>query len=134
MARVILAGSALAAWLAVTSFPFGREPPGGADSAPAGSARPNQRSAPAGGAHPALLGRLLARWEKFAKRMDEGERQVQLGRWKEGRRAFEEALALIPGSHRAAGRLALCKRRLAPDLPGFTAVGPAFDPQTGLAR
>jgi formylglycine-generating enzyme required for sulfatase activity len=80
------------------------------------------------------LSQLLARWEKFRGRMDEGERQVRLGQWKAARQAFQDALALIPGNHRAAMRLTFCKRRLDPSVSGFTNVGDSFDPQTGLAR
>jgi formylglycine-generating enzyme required for sulfatase activity len=80
------------------------------------------------------LNQMLARWEKFRGRMDEGERQVRLGQWKAASHAYQEALALIPGNHRASMRLTFCKRRLDPAVPGFTNVGNSFDPQIGLAR
>jgi formylglycine-generating enzyme required for sulfatase activity len=80
------------------------------------------------------LTKLLARWEKFHKHLDEGERQLKQGLWQEARQAFQSALELIPGNHQAAQRLALCRRRLDPALPGFTTMGDTFDPQTGLAR
>jgi formylglycine-generating enzyme required for sulfatase activity len=75
---------------------------------------------------------LHRRWEQFGHHMEAGERQVQRGRWEAAQKEFQEALRLIPGNHRAAMRLALCKRRQHPAMKGFTITGSRFDPQTGL--
>lgn len=80
------------------------------------------------------LVKLLDRWEKFRHQMDEGDRLVQLRKWEAARGAFRAALDLIPGNHRAAARLAMCERRLEPELPGFEIVGADFDAATGLPR
>src|SRR5439155_5042270 len=75
-----------------------------------------------------------ARWDRFRKLMETGERQVQLGQWKAAQTQFESALKELPGTHRAASSLALCKRRLNPVLPGFKMIGNEFDAQTGLPK
>src|SRR5207249_5516504 len=80
------------------------------------------------------LAALLVRWDRFRKFMETGERQVQLGRWKAAQTQFESALKEIPGNHRAASRLAMCKRRLNPVLLGFKIIGNEFDLQTGLPK
>jgi formylglycine-generating enzyme required for sulfatase activity len=80
------------------------------------------------------LSRLLTRWQSFRKHMDDGEERIRQGQWPAARQSFQEALALVPGNHRASSRLAFCKRRINPALAGFTNVGDGFDPQTGLAR
>src|SRR5262249_27201224 len=80
------------------------------------------------------LAALVARWDRFRKLMESGERQVQLGQWKTAQTQFESALKEIPGNHRAASRLAMCRRRLNPVLPGFKVVGDKFDLQTGLPK
>src|SRR5262249_39160933 len=72
------------------------------------------------------------RWDRFGRHMAEGERQVQRGKWEAAQKEFQEALKLIPGHHRAAMQLALCKRRQNPALPGFKITGSKFDAQTGL--
>jgi formylglycine-generating enzyme required for sulfatase activity len=78
--------------------------------------------------------RVLARWQTFRRHMDDGERRVRLDDWKGARKAFQDALALIPGDHQVTMRLAACQRRLDPVFPGFTIVGDAFDSQTGLPK
>jgi formylglycine-generating enzyme required for sulfatase activity len=78
------------------------------------------------------LAKLHARWGQFGHYMEEGERQVQRGRWEAAQKEFQEALRLIPGNHRAAMRLALCERRRNPALKGFTITGNKFDALTGL--
>jgi len=78
--------------------------------------------------------RRLVQWEKFRRHLDDGESRVRLGDWKGARKAFQDALALIPGDRPATMRLALCTRRLDPAIPGFTIVGDEFDSQTGLPK
>src|SRR5262249_45762093 len=78
------------------------------------------------------LARLHERWDRFSRHMAEGDRLVQRGQWPAGQKEFQEALRLIPGNHRAAMQLALCKRRQHPALPGFKITGSLFDAQTGL--
>jgi formylglycine-generating enzyme required for sulfatase activity len=77
---------------------------------------------------------VLRRQEDYRRQMDRGEDRVRRGDWDSARSAFVEALALKPGDRDATARLALCKRRLDPVFPGFTVVGDAFDPATGLPR
>lgn len=80
------------------------------------------------------LGELLARWEQFGKRMDDGDQQVSQQNWKAARTAYRAALKLIPGQHRATTRLEMCDRRLNPKLPGFTITSDSFDEETGLPQ
>jgi len=80
------------------------------------------------------LRELRARWEKFRRHMDEGERQIQRGDWKSAQASFQAALEVIPGDRRATQRLRVCKRRLNLSLPGFRIVGNEIDPQTGLPK
>jgi formylglycine-generating enzyme required for sulfatase activity len=78
------------------------------------------------------LTKLLERWERFRRLMDEGDRLVRIRKWEAARNAFRVALDLIPGNHRATTRLAMCERRIAPELPGFEIIGDDFDTVTGL--
>jgi formylglycine-generating enzyme required for sulfatase activity len=75
---------------------------------------------------------LHERWDEFSRHMQEGERRVERGQWNAAQKEYQEALRLIPGNHRAASRLALCRRRQNPALKGFRSTGGKFDPLTGL--
>ena len=78
------------------------------------------------------LAELLARWQRFEKKMAEGDRLVERRQWKAAQQAFRAALELIPGDHRARMRLEMCSRRLRPELPGFAITGDTFHAATGL--
>ena len=75
-----------------------------------------------------------ARQRRFAALMADGEKYVKAEQWDQARTAFQAALAQRPDDARAAERLNLCQRRLAPSLAGFEFADPRFDPDTGLAR
>jgi len=75
-----------------------------------------------------------ARWQAFAKFMEQGERLAQMGHWIQARVAFQNALTEEPGDQRATRRMQACERRSKPDLSGFEMVEKEFDPGTGLAR
>jgi formylglycine-generating enzyme required for sulfatase activity len=78
------------------------------------------------------LNQLVARWEKFRQRIEEGDRLITLQNWKTARESFLAALEIVPGNHSATARLGFCERRLDPALPGFEIVGTKFDSHTGL--
>jgi len=80
------------------------------------------------------LAELLVRWRGFDKKMAEGERLAERRQWKEAQQAFQAALELIPGNHRARMRLEMCSRRLRPELPGFAITSEEFHAVTGLPR
>ena len=72
------------------------------------------------------------RLQRFETYMRNGEGFIGASKWTEARREFEAALRLYPGNRRATARMALAKRRLSPDLPGFETIGDRLDPETGL--
>ena len=78
------------------------------------------------------LAELLARWQRFDKKIAEGDRHVERRQWKEAQQTFRAALELIPGNHRVRMRLEMCSRRLRPELPGFAITGNEFHAATGL--
>jgi formylglycine-generating enzyme required for sulfatase activity len=80
------------------------------------------------------LAELFARWQRFDKKIADGERLVERHQWKEAQQTFQAALELIPGDHRARLRLEMCSRRLRPELPGFAITGDEFHAATGLPR
>ena len=80
------------------------------------------------------LALLLARWGRFRKHLESGDREVQLAQWKAAQGEFENALKQIPGNHQASTRLAMCKRRLNPVIPGCKIIGKEFDAQIGLPK
>jgi len=77
---------------------------------------------------------LVARWQRFDKKMAEGDRHVERSQWKEAEQAFQAALELTPGDHRARMRLEMCSRRLRPELRGFVIADEEFHAATGLPR
>ncbi len=82
----------------------------------------------------ASLDQLLARWDSYRAKMDEGERFAQAREWVAARKAFAAALELMPGNRDARDRLEYCDRRLDPSLPGFEIVGNEFETRTALPK
>jgi len=76
--------------------------------------------------------RFRAERQQYLDRMAAGAELVKQAKWKEANDQFMQALALRPGDPSASQRIAFCRRRLNPELPGFRAVGSQFDPATGL--
>ncbi|MFV2070320.1 MAG: hypothetical protein ACC645_25415, partial [Pirellulales bacterium] len=74
------------------------------------------------------------RWAQFQKKMATGDRHVHNAEWQAAQTAYLAALKVFPEETRARARLAMCARRLNPNLPGFDVVGDLFDAQTGLPR
>jgi formylglycine-generating enzyme required for sulfatase activity len=73
--------------------------------------------------------------ERFAQRMEEGERLVKAEQFAKARAAFRAALKENPGDRRAAERLKLCENRLKTAWPGFEIVSArGFCARTGLPR
>ncbi len=78
------------------------------------------------------LDRLIAGWKRYEERMAEGERHASARDWRAARSAYRAALAEKPGDGTAASKLAMCTRRLKPELPGFELAAPDIDEATGL--
>jgi len=82
--------------------------------------------------HQLVAGR--ERWAQFQKEMAVGDRHLQNAEWQAARTAFQAAARLFPDDDGVGARLAMCARRLRPDLPGFDVTGKPLDTDTGLPR
>ena len=78
------------------------------------------------------LEQLEVRWRRYEQLMQEGERQVKAQQWEAAKTALQDALSEKPRDGTALARLAMCRRRMKPDLAGFEIVGTTFDDATGL--
>lgn len=76
--------------------------------------------------------RLAEAWRQADRRLAEGERLLALSQFAQAQSEFQAALAARPSDARARARLALCRRRLNPGLPGFEPRGRELDPVSGL--
>ncbi len=78
------------------------------------------------------LERGIAQWRAYSELMAKGEHLVRGGDWRAAQDAFAGALELMPQSRLAREKLTLCRRRLDPELPGFSILSNRFDEATGL--
>jgi formylglycine-generating enzyme required for sulfatase activity len=78
------------------------------------------------------LEQLEVRWQRYGQLMQEGERQVIARQWEAAKTAFQDALSEKPRDKTALARLAMCLRRMKPDLAGFEMSGSPLDEATGL--
>jgi formylglycine-generating enzyme required for sulfatase activity len=78
------------------------------------------------------LERRFAAWRAYSEQMERGERLLAARDWAAAEKAFQAALALMPGNRLAARKSKLCRRRLNPHFPGFRIEGEEFDEATGL--
>lgn len=76
--------------------------------------------------------RRAAAWRAFSAQMERGERLLAARDWAAAEKAFQAALARMPGNRQALRKLQLCRRRQNPQIPGFRILGPEFDETTGL--
>jgi formylglycine-generating enzyme required for sulfatase activity len=68
----------------------------------------------------------------YRQALEAGENLARQGRWKQAIEQFERALEARARDELATRRIAFCRRRLNPGLPGFRALTVEFDPDTGL--
>ncbi|MDA1315724.1 MAG: SUMF1/EgtB/PvdO family nonheme iron enzyme [Acidobacteria bacterium] len=74
----------------------------------------------------------VARLAEFRETTARAEELVQKQEWSAAKSVFEEALRFRPSDQKTIERIAFCKRRLKPDMPGFDIVGEEFDAVSGL--
>lgn len=78
------------------------------------------------------LERRIAAWRAFSEQMERGEQFLAARDWAAAEKAFRAALAHMPGNRLALRKLALCRRRQNPQIPGFRIETQQFDETTGL--
>ncbi|MCC6860211.1 MAG: SUMF1/EgtB/PvdO family nonheme iron enzyme [Bryobacterales bacterium] len=82
-----------------------------------------------------VLEQRAASWERYSRRMEEGERLLKAEHFAQARDAFRAALKENPNDKQAAERLQLCENRLRTGWPGFEIVKErGFCSRTGLPR
>jgi len=78
------------------------------------------------------LERIEQERQRYYQAVERGDSLVAKADWSGAFKQYEAALAIRAGDARAKERMAFCRRRLNPEMPGFRILSDAFDPETGL--